>query len=146
MTSNHRRTRASHRRSGRSSSDFASESAAPPARHLRLQSSLFEELSLLFRGELSDPLLEGVHLTSLELSPDGRHARIGFALPPDRKESDSPPVEEALVRASGYLRSQLALGLNLKRVPHLRFVCLGVAPRELSPPVDFEDFGEGGES
>ncbi len=120
-------------------------SAAPPARHLRLQSTLFEELSLLFRGELSDPLLQGVHLTSLELSPDGRHARIGFTLPPDRTDSDTPAVEEALTRAQGYLRAQLAQGLNLKRVPHLRFVCVGVASHAPPPPPPDED-GEGGEA
>jgi ribosome-binding factor A len=136
-SSKHRHSRAPHRRSGASSS-----------RHLRLQSTLFEELSLLFRGELSDPLLEGVHLTSLELSPDGRHARIGFTLPPDRHESDTPAVDEALGRAQGYLRSQLALGLNLKRVPHLHFICVGVASHELPPPPDLDgDFSEeGGES
>ena len=120
------------------------DSASPPARHLRLQSTLFEELSLLFRGELADPVLEGVHLTSLELSPDGRHARIGFTLPHDKQESDTPAVEEALSRAQGYLRAQLAQGLNLNRVPHLRFVCAGVAPRELPPPTTDADW-EGGE-
>lgn len=135
MSSKHRRPRASHRRAG---ADFhSSEEASLPARHLRLQSVLFEEVSLLFRGELSDPLLEGVVVTMLELSPDGRHARIGFTLPPERQESGPAPVEEALARASGFIRSQLALGLNLKRVPNLRFVCVGVAPR-LAP--------EGGES
>ncbi|HYO56700.1 MAG TPA: ribosome-binding factor A, partial [Archangium sp.] len=79
MSSKPRRTRASHRRAG--SDSFSSEEASIPARHLRLQSTLFEEVSLLFRGELSDPLLEGVTVTTLELSPDGRHARIGFTLP-----------------------------------------------------------------
>ncbi|XXF78448.1 ribosome-binding factor A [Myxococcaceae bacterium GXIMD 01537] len=129
MTSNHRRT------------------GAPPARHLRLQSTLFEELSLLFRGELADPLLEGVRLTSLELAPDGRNARIGFTLPPGVTDAGTPAVEEALARASGYLRSQLALGLNLKRVPHLRFVCVGSAPLDSPPPPGLdEDFEEGGES
>lgn len=127
MSSKPRRPRASHRRAGADS--FSSEEAAVPARHLRLQSTLFEEVSLLFRGELSDPLLEGVAVTTLELSPDGRHARIGFTLPPERQESGPAPVEEALERATGYIRSQLALGLNLKRVPHLRFICVGVAPR-----------------
>lgn len=137
MSSKPRRTRASHRRTG--SDSFSSEEASVPARHLRLQSTLFEEVSLLFRGELSDPLLEGVVVTTLELSPDGRHARIGFTLPPERQESGPAPVEEALDRAMGFIRSQLALGLNLKRVPHLRFICVGVAPR-LAPG------GEGDES
>ena len=136
MSSKSRRPRASHRREG---ADPLSSEASPPARHLRLQSTLFEEVSLLFRGELSDPLLEGVVVTTLDLSPDGRHARCGFTLPPERQESGPAPVEEALVRATGYIRAQLALGLDLKRVPHLRFICVGVAPRGLPE-------GEGGAS
>src|SRR5262245_58475911 len=104
-SSKSRRPRASHRRSG--SSLFASQS--PSARRLRVQSTLSEEVSLLFRGELSDPRLEGVALTSFELSPDGRLARIGYSLPPESESSAAPDsVHEALVRASGYLRSQLA--------------------------------------
>ncbi len=137
MSSKHRRPRASHRRTGAES--FSSEESVIPARHLRLQSTLFEEVALLFRSELSDPLLEGVAVTMLELSPDGRHARIGFTLPPERQESSPASVEEALERATGFIRSQLALGLNLKRVPNLRFVCVGVAPRMASG-------GEGDES
>ena len=138
MSSKPRRPRASHRRAGADS--FSSEESSIPARHLRLQSSIFEEVSLLFRGELSDPLLEGVTVTTLELSPDGRQARIGFTLPPERQESGPAPVEEALERATGFIRSQLALGLNLKRVPNLRFVCVGVAPGLLATS------GEGDES
>jgi ribosome-binding factor A len=126
MSSKPRRSRASHRRAD--AGPFSSEEASLSARHLRVQSALFEEVSLLFRGELSDPLLEGVTVTTLELSPDGRQARIGFTLPPERQQSGPAPVEEALARASGFIRSQLALGLNLKRVPNLRFVCVGVAP------------------
>jgi hypothetical protein len=43
-------------------------------------------------------------------------------------------VEEALARASGYLRSQLASHLNLKRVPNLRFIYVGTAPRQGEAP------------
>ncbi len=101
---------------------------------MRVQSLLFQEVSRLFRGELSDPLLEGVSVTSLELTPDGRNARIGFTLPPEHINTGPALVEEALKRASGFIRSQLALGLDLKRVPHLRFVYVGIAPRELPGP------------
>lgn len=122
-SSRSRRPRASSRRSG--SSLFHSQ--APSARHLRVQSTLSEEVSLLFRGELSDPVLDGLALTSFELSPEGRTARIGYTLPPDA--TDLAAVKEALVRAEGYLRSQLAQHLNLKRTPHLRFIHMGTAPR-----------------
>ncbi|RKH00199.1 ribosome-binding factor A [Corallococcus sp. CA053C] len=141
-SSRSRRPRASSRRSG--SSLFQSQ--APSARHLRVQSTLSEEVSLLFRGELSDPVLDGLALTSFELSPEGRTARIGYTLPPDA--TDLTAVKEALVRAEGYLRSQLAQHLNLKRTPHLRFVHVGTAPR--TEPDDSgwgsDDDGEGGDA
>lgn len=129
----------------------SSEVESIPARHLRIQSTLFQEVSRLFRGELSDPLLEGVSITSLELTPDGRNARLGFTLPPELAATGPTPVEEALTRASGFIRSQLALGLDLKRVPHLRFVYLGVAPHTLTCPAADEptwdeEPEEGGES
>jgi ribosome-binding factor A len=117
-----------------SSKHRRTEIASIHARHLRVQSLLFQEVSRLFRGELSDPLLEGVSVTSLELAPDGRNARIGFTLPPEHAGTGPGPAEEALKRASGFIRSQLALGLDLKRVPHLRFVYVGIAPRELPGP------------
>jgi ribosome-binding factor A len=83
-------------------------------------------------------------VTTLELSPDGRHARIGFTLPPEHADTGPAPVEEALARASGFIRAQLALGLDLKRVPHLRFLCVGVAPRGQST-LPLEAHEEGGE-
>lgn len=140
-SSKNRRPRASRRHEG--ASDFPQSSENPSARHLRVQSSLSQEVSLLFRGELSDPRLEGVRLTSFELSPDGRLARIGYSLTPEAAASGTRTVQEVLERASGYLRSQLALHLNLKRTPQLRFIYLGTAER---PPDDADpDTGpEGG--
>jgi ribosome-binding factor A len=131
-SSKHRRSRASRRSAD--SSLLSSELESIPARHLRVQSTLFQEVSRLFRGELSDPLLEGVSVTSLELTPDGRNARVGFTLPPEHASTGPALVEEALKRASGFIRSQLALGLDLKRVPHLRFIYVGIAPHESSGP------------
>ncbi len=128
-------TSSKHRRS-------RTEAESIPAHHLRIQSTLFQEVSRLFRGELSDPLLEGVLVASLELTPDGRNARIGFTLPAESSSTSPKAVEEALTRAGGFIRSQLALGLNLKRVPHLRFIYVGVA----SEPAWDEEHEEGGES
>jgi ribosome-binding factor A len=143
MTSFKQRRRRAPRR-GADSSLSSLEAQSLPAHHLRVQSILFQEVSRLFRGELSDPLLEGVSVTSLELTPDGRNARIGFTLPPECADTGPAPIEAALVRANGFIRAQLALGLDLKRVPHLRFICVGVEPPGLVLPGDGTD-GEGGE-
>ena len=106
-----------------------------------MQSSLFQEVSLLFRSELSDPRLEGVSLSSFELSPDGRLVRIGYTLTPESAASGTRSVQEALEHASGYLRSQLALHLDMKRVPQLRFIYIGVAERRPEDPGANEEGG-----
>lgn|GEM_PF-1103514 len=133
-SSRNRRPRASRRREGAVPSFSPSSSEPPSARHLRVQSTLFQEVSLLFRSELSDPRLEGVSPTSFELTPDGRLIRIGYTLTPAAAASGVREVQEALARASGYLRSQLAQHLDLKRVPQLRFIYIGVAERSLEAP------------
>lgn len=125
-SSRNRRPRASRRREGAAPSFSLSPSDPPSARHLRVQSTLFQDVSLLFRSELSDPRLEGVRLTSFELTPDGRLICIGYSLSPEAAASGAREVQEVLVRASGYLRAQLAQHLNLKRVPQLRFISIGV--------------------
>ncbi|MBL0698422.1 ribosome-binding factor A [Comamonas sp. JC664] len=101
----------------------------PASRHLRVQSHLSQEVARTFRGELSDPMLEGVALTSFELAPDGRLVRIGYTVTPEAAASGLRPVQRALDRASGYLRSQLAEHLDLKRAPQLRFIYIGVSER-----------------
>lgn len=136
-SSRNRRPRASRRREG---SSLLSPSENPSARHLRVQSSLFQEVSLLFRGGLSDPRLEGVSLSSFDLSPDGRLARIGYTVTPEAAASGTRAVQEALERASSYVRSQLALQLDMKRVPQLRFIYIGVAERQ--EPVSGDEGGE----
>ncbi|MCP3099129.1 ribosome-binding factor A [Myxococcus sp. K15C18031901] len=122
-----------------------SPSDSPNARHLRVQSSLSQEIDLLFRSELADPRLEGVSLTSLALTPDGRLVRIGYTLTPEAEAAGTHAARQALDRACGYLRSRLAEHLDLKRVPQLRFVYIGVSepPREsLPPPPDAASEGE----
>ncbi|MCP3063123.1 ribosome-binding factor A [Myxococcus sp. K38C18041901] len=116
-----RRSRAPRRREGASSSSSETFSA----HHLRVQSSLSQEVAHLFRSELSDPCFEGLQLASFELTPDGRLIHIGYTLTPE-SESSPREVQDALARSHGYLRSLLAEHLNLKRIPRLRFTFIGV--------------------
>lgn len=141
-TSNHPR-RARRGRGGRTPFHAASPESSlhspPHVRHLRLEQALREHLAVLLRDALRDPHLEGLWLLALELSGDGRHARVSVALEP----LDSPPpgreqrVLPALERAAGFLRAELAQGLDLKRLPALRFTLVGVLPSMHA--------GEGGE-
>src|SRR5215831_18117176 len=84
-------------------------------RHARLQHVLYDELDAIFRCELSDPNLEAVHLTAVELSVDCRNARVWYVHP---SEEDAA---RGLERALPFIRHRLAESLSIKRAPELRF-------------------------
>jgi ribosome-binding factor A len=94
-------------------------SAAGAHRHQRVESSILEELRSILRDDITDPELEGVRLVAIVLSPDGKLARIHFAVPRGRPRT---AVERAFSRATGFLRARVAEGVELKRNPDLRFV------------------------
>ncbi|MBX3260453.1 MAG: ribosome-binding factor A [Labilithrix sp.] len=94
----------------------------PPAaahRHQRVETSILEELRSILRDDITDPELDGVRLTAIVLSPDGKLARVHYAVPRARPRT---AVERAFTRATGFLRGRLAEGVELKRTPDLRFV------------------------
>lgn len=88
-------------------------------RHQRVETAILDELRSILRDDVTDPELEGVRLTALVLAPDGKLARVHYAVPRARPRS---AVERAFTRASGFLRGRLAEGVELKRTPELRFV------------------------
>jgi len=90
-----------------------------PHRHRRLESAILDELRLLVRDDVEDPALQGVRLGAIELSPDGRMARVHYAIPKDRPRAE---VDRAFARAAGFLRRSVAESVELKRTPELRFV------------------------
>ena len=94
-------------------------------RHLRVQSLVLEELRALLRDDVSDPALANVRVVAVVLSVDYRNAKVHFVLSgaPDMRR----PVEQALGRATAFLRARLADAIEMKRVPELRFVFGGVA-------------------
>jgi ribosome-binding factor A len=94
-------------------------------RHERVQGLILEELRALMRDDVSDPALAVVRISAVVLSVDYRHARVHFTLAVGIDQRHA--VERALVRVTPFLRARLADGVDLKRVPDLRFVLDGVA-------------------
>jgi len=84
-------------------------------RHARLSHLLSEALEAVVRDELSDPSIEEVSLTAIDLSPDGHHVFVHFVAP------DPASAAEALSRASPFVRTCIADRLGLDRVPHVHF-------------------------
>jgi ribosome-binding factor A len=84
-------------------------------RVVRLQELIREEVNLILRNEVRDPRLDGVVITMVELAADGSCARLWFTAEGDDDK------REACEHVAGFLRTQLAESLGLKRTPELRF-------------------------
>ena len=84
-------------------------------RVVRLQELIREEVNLILRNEVRDPRLDGVVITMVELAGDGSCARLWFTADGDDDK------REACEHIAGFLRTQLAESLGLKRTPELRF-------------------------
>jgi len=85
----------------------------------RVSEALREELGEMISYELSDPRIGDAVVTEVLVSPDKKHAQV-------RLHMDQDPVQQqqtiqALEGARHFLKRQLALRLNLFRVPELHF-------------------------
>ena len=89
------------------------------ARQARIADQIQRELAELVRTEVRDPRVGLVTLTGVELSRDQSHAKVFFTvLGPD---VNGEQALEGLTRASGFLRSELAHRLTIRKVPELHF-------------------------
>jgi len=89
------------------------------SRNQRLGNQILRSLNELLRFETKDPRLEGVSLTSVDLSRDLSVARIYFSiLDPS---ADAAPAQQGLEKASGFLRAKLGQAIKVRHVPELRF-------------------------
>src|SRR5262249_22588328 len=88
-------------------------------RILRVSEAVREELIELISFEMADPRLLAVEVTHVNMSSDGRDARVLVGL-----RGDERARKEALAgldHARHYLRHELARRLSLRRVPELHF-------------------------
>jgi len=88
-------------------------------RTARINAQIQRELVEIIRDELRDPRVRGVTLTSVEVSPDMRNARIHVSV----LALDGKPAEAALALngAAPKLRQALKHRLSIKHIPELRF-------------------------
>ena len=83
----------------------------------RLSQQLREKLGYILLFEVSDPRLDLVTLTGVEVSIDRSFARVFVSCDADRYDE----VLEALGAAKGRIRSLLARSLDWRQVPELDF-------------------------
>lgn len=84
-------------------------------RIVRLQELIREEVNLILRNEVRDPRLDSVVITMVELAGDGSRARLWYTAEGDEDRRD------ACEHIAGFLRTQLAESLGLKKTPDLTF-------------------------
>jgi ribosome-binding factor A len=90
------------------------------SRHQRLGNQVLRTLAELLQFDVKDPRVQGIALTSVDLSRDLSVARVYFSLLDP--EGDAAAGLEGLERATGFLRSRLGKALKVRHVPELRFV------------------------
>ncbi|MBY0369998.1 30S ribosome-binding factor RbfA [bacterium] len=81
-----------------------------------MASLIRSELARLLLSEVSDPRLQALAITDVEVTKDLRQARIFYDMQGDVKE-----VQRGLSKATPFLRRRLGMGLEMKYVPELKF-------------------------
>lgn len=85
----------------------------------RVADLIFDHLSQILLTETRDPRLHGLTITEVKLDREIEHATIYVnALGEDERQEE---VMEGLDKARGFLRSELAGRLRLRRMPYLHF-------------------------
>jgi ribosome-binding factor A len=89
-----------------------------------------ELMDMLLRGEIRDPAVEGCQISDVQVTRDLSLARVYVRLlDVQATEAKQKRVVDALGRAGGFVRRQLAARLKLRRAPDLRFAWDDVADR-----------------
>ena len=88
-------------------------------RSQRVACDLKIQLSDIIQKEIKDPLVGFVTITDVVITPDMKHAKVFVSRIGD--EGDREAILNALTAASGFIRSELARNLKLRRIPELSF-------------------------
>ena len=90
------------------------------ARVDKLDSMLLREISTIILQDINDPKLGFPTVTEVDVAPDLNTAKVYVSfLGKNYKKRDGI---EALTKAKGYIKSQLAKRLKLRKIPDLRFI------------------------
>ena len=85
----------------------------------RVSERIRQDISLIFAREVSDPRLENLNVTRVQVTGDLRLAKIFVA--PRGDDAATREMMDALARAAGYFRRRLAENLDLRFAPEIRF-------------------------
>jgi ribosome-binding factor A len=87
----------------------------------RIGAQLMQELALLLREEVTDPRIELVTLTRIDVSPDLRNALVFYSAFSVQGDERLDSLQDGLDSAASFLRRRAARVMPMKRMPELRF-------------------------
>ncbi len=80
-----------------------------------------QTISMIFSGELSDPVFQDIEVIDVSASEDGQFLCVTLTQTDTDVELDEPLVLEKCQAVQGFLRSAVAETVKRKRVPTIRF-------------------------
>jgi ribosome-binding factor A len=93
---------------------------ANPRTIARLQARIHERAAYCLQFEVNDPRASFITITKVELSPDITSGKIHYSVL--GSEADRVKAEHMLKSAAGFIQRQVARVLDVRRMPHLRWV------------------------
>lgn len=86
------------------------------SRSSRVAEQMRRELADLLQFEVKDPRIGMVTITEVEVTGDMEHAKVFYSA-----AEGTQALQAGLVKSSGFLRSQVAKRMLLRKVPQLHF-------------------------
>ena len=95
---------------------------------MQLCAQVADTLRQLFSYETSDEILQSLEVLDVSPAPNAAQLLVTLAPAVGVGALDEQQVQAALVRAGGWLRSEIAAAITRKRVPRLSFRVLPAMP------------------
>lgn len=90
-------------------------------KNTRINGEVQKELSRIISYEIKDPrIADMTSVTSVDVTPDLKECKVYISVFGDEQSKEDTIA--GLKSASGYIRRQLASGLNLRNTPQLTFL------------------------
>lgn len=90
-------------------------------KNVRINGEVQKELSNIIRNEIKDPRISPMtSVTAVEVAPDLKSCKAYISV--YGSEEAAKATIEGLKNAEGYIRRQLALTVNLRNTPEIRFI------------------------
>lgn len=90
------------------------------SRARRVGEQIQREIAVMLQSESKDPRFKLLTISAVEVARDLSFAKIFYTLLDDSHDVEN--VQQALEKASGFMRKQIAKRMSLRIVPNLRFM------------------------